>query len=120
MELRRYFFGVNLLGMDQEAAIQAVIDSQTGPLAKKIFEAYMRTPEGRSKLAHSMIHPARLLVDYIGDGSKVTVSTLEYPTRIDEYKRFLAAVSDVEKKNEPYPELQGYVKAIEAFLYPAA
>ena len=106
--------------MDQEAAIQAVIDHQTGPHAKKIFEAYMRTPEGRYKLAHSMIHPARLLVDYISASSKVTVSTLEYPTRINEYKRFLAAIPKDEKEGEPYPELQGYVAAIEAFLNPPA
>jgi len=102
--------------MDQEAAIQAVIDHQTGPIAKKIFETYMRSPKGRAKLAHSMIHPARLLVDYISEGSKITVSILEYPTRIAEYKRFLAAVTDEEKKCEPYPELQGYVDAIESFL----
>jgi hypothetical protein len=106
--------------MDQEAAIQAVIDHQTGPHAKKIFETYMRTPEGRAKLAHSMIHPARLLVDYISASSKVTVDTLEYPTRIDEYKRFLAAVPDEEKYGAPYPDLQKCVDAIEAFLNPPA
>lgn len=106
--------------MDQEAAIQSVIDRQTGPLAKKIFETYMRTPQGRAKLAHSMIHPARLLVEYISSSSKVTVDTLEYPTRVDEYKRFLAAVTDEEKAGEPYVELQGYVAAIEAFLNPPA
>jgi len=106
--------------MDQESAIQAVIDHQAGPLAKRIFEIYMRTPKGRAKLAHSMIHPARLLVEYINSSSKVTVGTVDYPTRIDEYKRFLAAVTDEEKKSEPYPEFQGYVAAIEAFLNPPA
>jgi hypothetical protein len=101
--------------MDQEAAIQAVIDHQAGPLAKRIFEIYMRSPKGRSKLARSMTHTARLLVEYTRDPSK---STLKYPTRVDDYKIFLAAVPDEEKAGEPFVELQGYVDAIEAFLYP--
>jgi hypothetical protein len=64
-----------------------------------------------------MIHPARLLVEYIGDGSRVKVNTLSYPTRLEDYKAFLAAVPDEEKAGEPYVELQGYVEAIEAFLH---
>lgn len=80
----------------------------------------MRTPEGRAKLAYSMIHPARLLVEYVSANSKVKVDTLEYPTRVEEYKRFLAAVPDEEKADEPYPEFQGHVAALEAFLSPLA
>lgn len=102
--------------MDQEAAIQAVLSRTSTPTGKQLFETYLRTPEGRSKLAHSMIHPARLLVEYIGDGSKIKVNTSSYPTRLEDYKTFLAAVPDEEKEGEPYPELQGYVDAIEAFL----
>jgi hypothetical protein len=102
--------------MDDRSAIQAAIDRQSGPLAKRIFETYMRTPEGRSKLAHSMIHPVRLLIEYISVRSRVTVDTLEYHTRIDDYKTFLAAVPNEERSREPYVELQGYVTDIEAFL----
>lgn len=102
--------------MDQEAAFQAIIDQYSSPRGKSIIIDYLKTKKGRVKLAHSMIHPARLLVEYISKGSKVTVNTLEYTTRIELYRSFLAAVPEEEKQGEPYTGLQKYVVDIEAFL----
>jgi hypothetical protein len=104
------------LGMDQKTAIQAFIDRhQSSSFVKSLLETYLQTPDGRSKIAHSMIHPARLVVESLQDRSRIPeLDTLEG------YKTFLAAVPNEEKSRDPYPELQGYVDVIEASLKPPA
>lgn len=104
--------------MDQEAAIQAFVDRHTSPLSKQIFSTYMRTPEGRLKLAHSMVQPSRILIEYLGRNKGL--SSIDVQNRIDDYKSFLSAVPDEEKGFAPFLELQGNLTQLQEHLYPPA
>ena len=90
--------------MDQEAAIQTYLSKYKNPRIVEILGKYIRTPEGRNKLAVSMIQPVKLARDYLRDTRK-NWEDVDYPMegRVREYNYFLAAVPEEEQKADPFP-----------------
>jgi hypothetical protein len=103
--------------MDQESAIQAYLAKYKNPSKLEILGKYIRTPEGRNKIAVSMIHPVKLAVDYL-ENTRKNWMDIEYPmgTRITEYNWFLAAVPEEEQKADPFPELKDLIDRLKAAI----
>ena len=103
--------------MDQEAAIQAYLGKYKNPQIHEILSKYIRTPEGRNRIAASMIHPVKLAVDYLVHTRK-PLHEIEYPmkSRVTEYNWFLSTVTEEELKADPYPELKALVDRLQALI----
>ena len=99
--------------MDQESAIQVFLAKYKNPYILGILRSHIRTPEGRNKLAVSMIHPVKLAVSYL-ESTRKPLSAVEYPmqSRVDEYQRFIAAVPEDEQEVDPFPELETLVNKL--------
>jgi hypothetical protein len=103
--------------MDQESSIQAFLVRHKNPAILSILGELVRTPEGRNKLATSMIHPVRLAIDYL-ESTRKPLSDIEYPmeSRVTEYRRFIATVPEDEQKADPFPELEASVNQLQALI----
>ena len=93
--------------MDQEAAIQAYLAKHKNPVKAEILSKYIRTPEGRNKLAASMIHPVKNALNYIEQTRKNWID-IEYPMdgHVKEYNWFMSTVPEEEQTVESLPRVE--------------
>ena len=103
--------------MDQEAAIQAYLSKYKNPRILEILGQYIRTPEGRNKLAVSMIDPVKLATDYL-EQTRKNWEDIEYPmsSKVTEYNCLLAAVPEEEQEEAPFPELKDLINRLQAAI----
>jgi hypothetical protein len=103
--------------MDQEAAIQNYLSKYKNPLILEILSRYIRTPEGRNKLAVSMIHPVKIAIDYL-EQTRKSWEDIDYPmsSRVTGYNWFLAAVPEEEQGDSPFPELKDLIDRLKVSI----
>lgn len=106
--------------------VQSFLDQYKAPNIRTLMSEYMKSAEGRYKLAVSMIHPARVSLEYYEAGSNKDHTSeawqnliSEIKSKIETFELFLRAIPAEEKLDEPYPELLDLVerlKVVEAGL----
>ena len=101
-------------------SVQSFLDQYKAPRIRTLMSKYMESAEGRHKLAVSMIHPARLSIEYYEAGSNKDHASSEVwqklisdlKGKIESFELFLKAVPTEEKLGEPYPELLDLVERL--------
>ena len=87
------------------------------PTKAEILSKYVRTPEGRNKIAGSMMHPVTLALNYLEQTHK-SWEDLDYVTEghVREYRWFLEVVPEEEQVAEPFPELKALVERLQLWI----
>ena len=99
--------------------VQNFLDQYKAPNIRSIISKYMDSIEGRYKLAVSMIHPARVALEYYEAGLNKSHTSeawqnliSDIKSKVENFELFLKAIPDEEKSGEPYPELLGLVEQL--------